>query len=290
MLYRSKFHTFILFFLPRCIIRTFDGMTQTSPIQIGVLGCGWLGLPLARRLAESGYRVTGSTTRTAQFEVLRASGIQPVLFDFSNSPVAEAEALFQAEWLIIAVPPSGIELNKLKDLLKSAKQGPLRQIILISSTGIYRDTNSLITEEDLTALDTTSKLFAIEELITSFPELNPVILRMAGLMGYDRQPVRYGQSPKVRANPNGRTNMIHRDDAIEIVQRVISKTCSATTFNCCADEHPTKREFYTRLAQQNGLEPPVFDLVRNDSFKLISNKKVKEALVFQFQDLYASLG
>ena len=37
-------------------------MKEKNIKSIGVLGCGWLGLPLAKQLVTAGYSVRGTTT------------------------------------------------------------------------------------------------------------------------------------------------------------------------------------------------------------------------------------
>ena len=44
--------------------------------KIGVLGCGWLGLPLAVELIERGYNVRGSTTSRSKIHELEEKGIK----------------------------------------------------------------------------------------------------------------------------------------------------------------------------------------------------------------------
>ena len=46
-------------------------------VDVGVMGCGWLGLPLAQALIRAGCRVKGTTTTAAKAPVLRAAGIEP---------------------------------------------------------------------------------------------------------------------------------------------------------------------------------------------------------------------
>lgn len=43
---------------------------------IGILGCGWLGKPLAEHLLAEGYRVKGSTTTPEKKEILLDAGIE----------------------------------------------------------------------------------------------------------------------------------------------------------------------------------------------------------------------
>ena len=45
--------------------------------KISILGCGWLGLPLAKSLLSKGYEVKGSTTSESKLEVLKNAGISP---------------------------------------------------------------------------------------------------------------------------------------------------------------------------------------------------------------------
>ena len=40
--------------------------------EISIMGCGWLGLPLAAQLVKAGYNVKGSTTTPEKLEVLQA--------------------------------------------------------------------------------------------------------------------------------------------------------------------------------------------------------------------------
>jgi UDP-N-acetyl-D-mannosaminuronate dehydrogenase len=51
--------------------------------QISILGCGWLGLPLAKALLENGFSVNGSTTSVEKLSVLENLGIQPYLIALS---------------------------------------------------------------------------------------------------------------------------------------------------------------------------------------------------------------
>ncbi len=45
---------------------------QGKPVRVGVIGCGYVGLPLALRFAEAGHRVTGFDTDPKKVEALNA--------------------------------------------------------------------------------------------------------------------------------------------------------------------------------------------------------------------------
>lgn len=75
-------------------------------MQISILGCGWLGLPLARTLLERGHHVKGSTTREEKLATLEESGIDPYLIRFSPEINENYQPdFFDSEVLIVNIPP-----------------------------------------------------------------------------------------------------------------------------------------------------------------------------------------
>ena len=51
-----------------------------SQNKIGIIGCGWLGLPLAKMFVSNNYKVKGSTTSKEKIEILKKEGIEPFFF------------------------------------------------------------------------------------------------------------------------------------------------------------------------------------------------------------------
>ena len=52
-----------------------------SQNKIGIIGCGWLGLPLAKEFVSNNYKVKGSTTTKEKLEILKNEGIDAYLID-----------------------------------------------------------------------------------------------------------------------------------------------------------------------------------------------------------------
>lgn len=46
--------------------------------QIAIMGCGWLGAPLAEKLLAEGWEVYGSSRSLANLEGLQALGLKPL--------------------------------------------------------------------------------------------------------------------------------------------------------------------------------------------------------------------
>lgn len=242
------------------------------------MGCGWLGLPLATHLISTGYTVLGSTRSLIKKEELAQKGIIPFIIDIdalSQSPCISD--FLTTDILIVALTSknySGYEA-----LVDCIKKSSVKKVMFISSTSVYRAENSTVTEA--TIVDQESPLAAIENLFLNQSIFNTTIIRFAGLFGYTRKPSNFFAS-KILKDPGGFVNLIHRDDCIEIIARIIRSGIWNQIFNACADSHPTKLEFYTKVAIDNGKQPPKFDDTTPHAYKIVSNERIKQALNFKF--------
>ena len=111
---------------------------------------------------------------------------------------------------------------------------------------------------------------------------NPTtILRLAGLFNAERHPGKWFAN-KVLSNPNAPVNLIHLDDCIGIIEQVIKKNIWEQTFNACTDEHPSRKDFYTRATQVIGQQ--IREVLDTSTLsKLIDNKLLKNTLDYHFK-------
>ena len=58
---------------------------NTSLNKIAILGAGWLGWPLAKKLVEKDFIVNASTTSSNKLDALAADGINPFLITLLTS-------------------------------------------------------------------------------------------------------------------------------------------------------------------------------------------------------------
>ena len=68
---------------------------------ISLLGCGFLGFPLALKLCKKGYYVKGSTTTPSKLNKLKRTGIIPYLINLDKVIPAE---FFEADILVLTLP------------------------------------------------------------------------------------------------------------------------------------------------------------------------------------------
>jgi len=244
---------------------------------VSIFGCGWLGKPLASSFVKAGFLVKGSTTSESKIEELKEMGIQSFLINLETLP-KNINAFLNSEVLIVNIPSKNIE--GFKNLISFIQKSAIQKVLFISSTSVYNSSEEMITEE------TTLKdcpLKEIEELFQSNTHFETTILRFSGLLGYSRKPGNWFKNDKIIPNPEGVVNMIHQDDCISIIEKIVAKNYWNDTFNACADSHPKRRDFYTKAFFEVGRSIPIFDENDEKSIKIIGNKKVKKTLNFKFK-------
>lgn len=259
---------------------------------ISILGCGWLGLPLAEYLIKCGYKVKGSTRTKEELTVLESKGIKPSLLVLDPNIHGEnLDNFFKSDVLIIDFPPErrddivtyhGLQVTSLIDKIKLSS---IEKVIFVSSTSIYPDLNREVSEEETKAPSKSSgeALLIVEGLLNNCDEFKTTVLRFAGLIGYDRKPGRFLAGKRELANGEAPVNLIHRDDCISIIHKIIERDIWGDTFNACADLHPKRKDYYISHANKLGLTPPTFIESENYSYKIVSSEKLKKRLDYKYK-------
>ena len=257
---------------------------------ISILGCGWLGMPLAQRLVKENWDVKGSTTSINKIELLRNNSIEPYLINLApGAQTTDIESFLDSKILIIDIPPKRNETvlevfsEQIKSLINEINKSLVERVIFISSTSVYGSNNDVITEQSELNPETESgkALVIAEGLLRAESTFSTTILRFSGLIGPDRHP---GKFLAGRTNIDGgtsRINLIHLDDCVEIILRIIEMNIWNEIFNAAADEHPTKMEFYTAASKNLGIAPPTFSDTPA-AYKVISSVKFKNFLNYKF--------
>ena len=257
---------------------------------ISILGCGWLGLPLAEYLLSKDFSVSGSTTSPAKLNTLTSKHINSFLIELNPSIRGDnIKNFFSSEILVINIPPGGGEdkysyhTAQIVSVLNAVKKSPVTKIIFISSTSVYGNENRIVYETDELRPEKESGkvLKAVENMLFSDKSFDKTIIRFAGLIDSDRNPVRFFAGRKDIPGGNMPVNLIHRKDCINIIHRVINQNVWNEIFNACTDSHPTKREFYTAAARKFNMPGPGF-IDTNDNYKIVNSDKLKKRLNYEF--------
>jgi len=258
--------------------------------QISVLGCGWLGLPLAKALAKEGFDVKGSTTSPEKIELLTKAGIDPYIVNLNEdlSDQETVEFLYDSEILIINVPPKShlcdtSYAGKLEKLLPFIRKAGISKVLFVSATSVYPDDNGIATEDSTTTTDVRGgELLKAEQVFTTQPDFKTTVLRFSGLMGEERHPIKFLAGREDIANPDAPVNLIHLDDCIGIILRIIERESWGEIYNGSAPSNPTRIDYYTKKAIEYNLTAPKFNHNVPSVGKTISAKKVTDVLGYSF--------
>lgn len=260
--------------------------------QISILGCGWLGLPLAKALLKNDYLVNGSTTSAEKLEVLKYAGIIPLLIALSENKISGKLTKFleNSKILIIDVPPklrgSGTEnfVSKISNIIPFIEQSSVENVLFISSTSVYNDDEAFINEETIPKPDTESgkQLLETEQLLQSNINFKTTILRFGGLIGKDRHPIKFLAGRENLDNPDAPVNLIHQDDCIGIILKIIETDSWNETFNAVAPSHPSREIYYTQKAMDLNLALPKFNSEQNSGGKIILSARIENVLKYTF--------
>jgi nucleoside-diphosphate-sugar epimerase len=234
--------------------------------MVSILGCGWYGLALAKALIADGYLVKGSTTSKNKLEVLKDAGISPHLVIFEPEEHHFDHAFFESEILIISIPPkrnSPTLLNypdKIRAIADEAKKHQVKQVIFISSSGVYEDGNFTVNEtvSPHPNNEAGKLILAAEKLLQAETAFCTTIIRFAGLIGPERTLTKHLAG---KANiPNGLVpiNLIHLTDCIGLTEMIISKKAFGEIYHGVCPHHPTRADFYTKNCLAHGVEAPRF--------------------------------
>ncbi len=256
-------------------------------MQISIIGCGWLGLPLGKHWVAQKHIVYGTCTNPIKLQAINQAGIlgQILVLPTENEFISDNSNLWISDIFVIAIPPKlksmGAQnhIDQVANVLSLIKNKNAK-IIYISSTSVYASDNTTKTEES--PVEPKNGLVLAENLIKK-SGFEYCILRCGGLMGYDRYAGKYYSGKTIEIDNSG-VNYIHQDDVIAILDIIVSQNIYKQTFNICAPQHPPRQEVIINDCQKHGLEIPIFvEPKAKSSFKLINPQKWINMTNYTFQ-------
>ncbi|WP_294960371.1 hypothetical protein [Sulfurimonas sp.] len=215
---------------------------------VGIVGCGWVGKPLAKLLSDT-FRVEC----------------------FSREITSDDSAFWQNDTIIISINTKDNYLKTLQKISTLASKSS--NIILMSSISVYREFDC---EVDESAIITNIGLQREAEKLVSTLRDKLVILRLGGLMGDDRVS---GKWKSVSSFSDGEVNYIHRDDVINITKKIIESQVVNGIFNLVASGHPLRSQVHKKNCEAFGLELATFEGRTN---RVVCSKKILKELDYTF--------
>jgi nucleoside-diphosphate-sugar epimerase len=255
--------------------------------KITIIGCGWLGLPLGIHLVEKGLSVRGTTTSKEKLQELDKAGINGTVLSLGHNFDENWGDLLDADVVVVTLPPSVAPQDPempLRQIREAISHSKCQRLIYTSATSVYPSVNGKVTEKDAKYIESPHsgvEMLSLEDVFTDSDGFDTTVLRLAGLVGGSRMPGRRSAGKKL-SNGGAPMNLVHREDVVNAIAQVISQDDFGDVYNVCADMHPTRKEFYTAVAEKLNLESPTFEDEEKGSYKIVSNVKIKEQLGLVF--------
>ena len=259
-------------------------------MNISIIGCGWFGMAVAKEMLTKGYLVKGSTTTPEKIEQLADAGIKPYLLDFGSGKTVDPQDFFDADILLICIPPKRNSTtldqytSKIAQMASLATTHGTKKVLFISSTSVYGDANAVVDESTPAYPETASGLQILnaEQILQQNPNFSTTILRFSGLVGPGRHPGRFFAGKKNIPNGQAPVNLIHLDDCIGITINIIENNAFGYIFNASSPDHLQKQQFYQKAIQAAGLEEATF-IDELTEWKIISSIQVPKQLNYTFK-------
>ncbi len=251
--------------------------------KIAVLGCGWLGMPLAEHLVELGYEVNGSTTSLAKLNLLETISVKPYYIDLENDKTEYLDLfLDNVDILIITIPPRMNEEHptystNFEKLMPHLQRNNVNKVIMMSSVSVYAPNKEIVTEEtqQYSHEKTAQQILDAERVLLSNSFVNACILRLGGLFGPDRKPVHYICKKAFLDNPELPVNMIHLADIISFTTAIIQNGFqSDCIYNIVSPKYKSRLDYYTQQANENNLDLPPLGINDWEMARKVSGNKI----------------
>ena len=262
-----------------------------------IVGCGYVGLELGRRLVAAGHRVAGVRRTAVGAAELRAAGIEPIVADVTRA--ADLRPLAgRFDWIANCVSSSGggvaeyreVYLGGMHRLVEAFSGTGVKAFAYTSSTSVYGQTDGdWVDEESATepSSETSQVLVETERVLRAAagPAFPAMVVRVAGIYGPERGHLfRQFLRGEARSGPGDSRwmNMIHRDDVAGAIEACLGRGVAGRVYNACDDEPVTRGEFLRWLAGKTGrpfperadAEPAGYRK-RGETDKRVSNRRLR---------------
>lgn len=241
-----------------------------SAVEYVIVGCGDVGRRIAQQLILDGTAPASiiAFSRSAESQNLAIEqGLHSLLLDLDTAVTLPSE--LHHSKLIYLVPPQKHGTSDLRSQhflagLTKQKLVP-RSVVLISTTGVYGNTDGAWVTEATPAKPQTERgqrRLEMEQQWRHWVAQNPPsqlrILRVPGIYANSRIPLARLKkaSPVVVAEESGYSNRVHADDLAQVCLAALSYTGQELIFNV-TDGTPGKISEYLQAAAEVAKLPPL---------------------------------
>jgi len=272
-------------------------------MKLFIFGLGFSSQAFVQSFGARYEAVTGTVRSDDKAARLRAQGrVTPLIFSETHRDTALAQALFDADVLLVSTPPDAQGdpvLRAFSDVLASATR--LQRIVYLSTVGVYGDHQGAWIDEDTPPRPVAGRSnarLAAEDAWRALAARNGValdILRLSGIYGPGRNALialANGTAKRI-IKPGQVFNRIHVEDIARAIQACVDAGKPGATYNVTDDEPAPPQDVIVFAADLLRVAPPpeqdfataaMTPMARSfyGESKRVSNARIKRDLDFTF--------
>ncbi len=250
-----------------------------------IIGCGDIGVRVARLLQQSGDKICGLSRSDEGAERLRAFGIEPVVSNLDDSSSLINLPMAGKLVLYFAPPPGGGPFDtRMRNFCQAidSKQLP-DKVVYISTSGVYGDCGGEWVTEETPINPQTSRAQRradAEATLQDWGRMHDVpvvVLRVTGIYGPGRLPLARIQQghPILCEDESPPTNRIHADDLAAICIKAAEKAVAGDIFNVSDGQPGTMTQFFNAASD-------LLDLPRLPQIDMVEAKQVMNPMMLSY--------
>ncbi|AES59572.2 putative NAD(P)-binding domain-containing protein [Medicago truncatula] len=236
-------------------------LSTKSENSMFILGLGFVGQTLARKLQNQRWTVSGTCTTHVKKKKLEDMGFHVHLFDANHPDPSILQQLRNYTHFLVSVPPVvgiGDPMLQHEELIRSSLvNGDLKWLSYLSSTSVYGDCDGELVDEDYPTNpeNESAKLRLNSELgwsnLAHHIGLSPLLFRLGGIYGPGRsavdtiikqKPLSEGQK---RRKHRKYTSRVHVDDICQALMATIdAPSSSRVVYNIVDDDSAPREEVF----------------------------------------------
>ncbi|XP_027333404.1 uncharacterized protein LOC113848199 [Abrus precatorius] len=228
-----------------------------SEKRIFILGMGFVGQSLARKLHNQGWVVSGTCTTHVKKQQLQDMGFHVHLFDANHPDLSILQLLKNNTHFLVCVPPVvgiGDPMLQHEELIRSSLvNGDLQWLCYLSSASVYGDCDGELVDEDYPTNpeSESAKLRLTSEEgwsnLARYLGISPLSFRLGGIYGPGRsaidtiikqKPLSDGQK---RRKYQKYTSRVHVEDICQALMATLNAPSPSEVYNI-VDDDPAPRE------------------------------------------------
>ena len=234
---------------------------KIQDLKITIIGCGWLGIQVGEYLSKQGHSTYGSYRSESQKEKISKTSINGFKLDLNSKSQISTDILDHTDLLILPLPTIKVEdANYYATVLGNCvQQFPITtNVIFTSSIGVYPSKEGVFTEAYSFEDDENSVVRNAELKLQKHLENRLTILRLGGLIGPSRHPIKSMQGKSISNDGKATVNLIHSEDVYHAINSILIKNDFGKCYNLVFPLELNKNIYYPSMVEKYNLLQIIF--------------------------------